>query len=166
MGEGVDRDDPAVLDTGDPIGEALEARVVGDDDDGAALLGGQGAQQVHDAERGLGVERGGGLVAEDDGRVAAEGAGDASSLVVLYRPNSKTSVEQSVAISDGRATWIPTSPGLASLDLLDHDKTSLAKRTVSIRFAETSYVGLAVMILAAVLLFGGAAISIRALLRS
>ncbi|MCA8972879.1 MAG: hypothetical protein KDC95_24050 [Planctomycetes bacterium] len=99
-------------------------------------------------------------------RVSLEGAGDASSLVVLYRPNSKTSVEQSVAISDGRATWIPTSPGLASLDLLDHDKTSLAKRTVSIRFAETSYVGLAVMILAAVLLFGGAAISIRALLRS
>ncbi|MCB9881067.1 MAG: hypothetical protein H6832_05400 [Planctomycetes bacterium] len=99
-------------------------------------------------------------------RVALEGAGDASRLIVLYRPNSKTSVEESIAIADGHATWIPSNPGLASLDIVDSTKASLAKRTVSIRFAETSYVGLAVMILAALLLFGGAAISIRALLRS
>ena len=40
--------------------------VVGDRDDGRALLDGQLAQQVHDDPGALGIEGGGGLVSQDD----------------------------------------------------------------------------------------------------
>jgi hypothetical protein len=75
----------AVLDADDPVGEPLEARIVGDDDDGAALAGGELAQELHHRQRGAGVERGGRLVADQDRRIAAERARDRDALLLAAR---------------------------------------------------------------------------------
>lgn len=89
----------------------------------------------------------------------------ATTLSVTYRPNSKTSEVQTVGNPiDGVFQWTPTDPGLAALSVLGPDGQSLATKNVSVRFAQTSIVGLVVMIFAALVLFGGATISIRALL--
>src|SRR5690606_32776014 len=72
----VDAVDASVLDADDAIGEAFEARIVSDDDDGAAVRAGELAQQLHHRQRRLRVERRGRLVTDDDRRLAAERAGD------------------------------------------------------------------------------------------
>ena len=58
---------------------------MGDDDDGAAVRAGELAQQLHHRQRGLGVERGGRLVADEDRRVAAERARDRDALLLAAR---------------------------------------------------------------------------------
>ena len=78
-------DDAAVFDADDAVGEALEARIVGDDDDGAAVVVASSRSSSITDERGLGVERGGRLVADDDRRVAAERARDRDALLLTAR---------------------------------------------------------------------------------
>lgn len=97
--------------------------------------------------------------------VKVDGAAvQAVKLRVQYRPNSKTSVDEEVEASAAGVSWTPLHAGLASISVVGPGDQVLATRTVSVRFAALSSVGLVVMIFAALLLFGGAAISIRALL--
>src|SRR3954464_3463582 len=72
----------AVLDADDTVGKLLEAWVVGDNDDGAAARARELAEQLHHRQRGLRIERGGRLVADEDRRVAAERAGDRDALLL------------------------------------------------------------------------------------
>jgi hypothetical protein len=80
-GRGV-ADDAAVLDLEDAVGEVEDAVVVGDDDDGAVRLDRDGAQQVHDAAAGAGVERRGRLVADDQPGIVDQRAGDGDALLL------------------------------------------------------------------------------------
>lgn len=91
----------------------------------------------------------------------------ASKLTVTYRPNSKTSVSMDVVGGgDGAFAWKPASPGLVAISaFVPGTESAVATKNFSVRFAETSVVGIVVMLFAALLLFGGAAFSIRALLR-
>lgn len=97
--------------------------------------------------------------------------GRLASLTVIYRPGSKVeSKPESVTVtSDGTATWIPRAPGLAKLiakiepagggEPIEHEEI------VSVRFETAISFGLFVMVAAGLILFGGAFLSIRALLR-
>ncbi len=86
---------------------------------------------------------------------------------VVYRPNSvlEDSETKLAPGVDGWFTWKPKFPGLARLRVTDSADKTLAEKVVSVRFRSTSYLGLAVMLFAALALFGGAFVSIRALLR-
>ena len=59
-------DDTAVVHVGDPVAELEDAVVVGDDDHGAVGPDGDLAEQFHDGQAGLVVERGGRLVADQE----------------------------------------------------------------------------------------------------
>lgn len=91
-----------------------------------------------------------------------------SKLKVTYRPGSKTS--KSVELTSQTAgvfAWTPTSPGLVTVAAhVEGQAKALVTKNFSVRFAEGSVLGIFVMLFAAILLFGGAAISIRALLRA
>ena len=72
--------DGAVLDEDDLVGVGHGDQVVGDDHRGAAVH--EAAQRLEDAAGRFGVEAGGGLVEEQDGRVADHGAGDGDALAL------------------------------------------------------------------------------------
>ena len=87
-------------------------------------------------------------------------------LSAVYRPESE--VPESEALTpdaEGRVSWKPKTAGLVQL-LATLDDKSTVKALVSVRFASTFSIGLVVMVLAALILFGGAFFSIRALLRA
>ena len=71
----LDLDDPAVVHVGDPVAEVEDAVVVGDDHDGAVGPDGRLAEQFHDGQAGLVVERRGRLVADQQARLVDQGAG-------------------------------------------------------------------------------------------
>ena len=74
-------DDASVAHDGDVVGHISDdGHVVGDEEDRHALVPGQGAQQVEDPRLDGDVERGGGLVGDEDRRVAGHGQGDAGAL--------------------------------------------------------------------------------------
>ena len=83
----------------------------------------------------------------------------ADELLVTYRPNSGIAVEETVPVSGTRATWTPSRAGVVSL--ATPDGTS---QNVSVRFDETPVSGLLILIVAGLVLFGGAAFAMRALL--
>ena len=68
-------DDPAVVHVGDPLAEVEDAVVVGDDDHGAVGLDGGLAEQLHHAQPGLVVERGGRLIADQEAGLVDQGPG-------------------------------------------------------------------------------------------
>jgi hypothetical protein len=92
------------------------------------------------------------------------------SLVVTYRPGSDVEISEGLEVVDGQATWTPTHAGLANLDAQIEPPAGgsalLHSQLVSVRFDTFLTAGLVVMIVAGVILFGGAFVSIRALLRS
>ena len=73
-------DDAAFVQDDDLVGVLDGAEAVGDGDGGAA--GHELLEGLLDAALGLGVERGGGLVEDEDGRVLEDGAGDADALAL------------------------------------------------------------------------------------
>ena len=75
-------EDQAVLDVDDAVGVGLQARVVGDADHRRAVLLGGALQQADDDLAVLAVERGGGLVGEQQLRVLGQGAGDGDALLL------------------------------------------------------------------------------------
>jgi len=110
------------------------------------------------------------LVAGEGRQVRAKpGAGRLVALAVTYRPGSEVEIAGTVAVTpDGTAIWTPARPGLAELDATiapPGGKPFHYKETVAVRFANRVSVGLFVMIAAGLILFGGAFLSIRALLR-
>ena len=82
----------------------------------------------------------------------------------IYRPGSTvTDTDELEPGSDGWIVWTPRSAGLVLLEAYN-EKETIAKRAVSITFDSTFSIGVVVMILAGLALFGGAFFSIRALL--
>jgi hypothetical protein len=81
-GRGSDRPDSAVLHGSDAVGEAVDTGVMRDDDDGAVGSKRRLLQDLEHGLAGLGVERGGGLVAHDESRRVDEGAGDRDALLL------------------------------------------------------------------------------------
>ncbi len=79
-------DDPAVLEDDDPVGALHRGEAVGNDERGAAL--GQPFDGLLHRALALGVERTGGLVEQEDGGVAQDGAGDGEAL--RWPPESMT----------------------------------------------------------------------------
>lgn len=74
-------DDASMAHDGDVVGHIRDnGHVVGDEEDRHALVPGQGAQQVEDPRLDGDVERGGGLIGDEDRRVAGHGQGDAGTL--------------------------------------------------------------------------------------
>src|SRR5215217_2214831 len=80
LGVGALLDDAAALDDQDPVGVDDGRQPVGDDQAGPALQG--GGQRLLDVDLGLGVEVGGGLVEDDDGRVGQQQPGDGQALLL------------------------------------------------------------------------------------
>jgi len=92
-----------------------------------------------------------------------------ATLTVIYRPNSATEkVDDSGPFpldAEGRVQWVPQSPGIATLAVLDREGKTVAQSDVAIRFAEVPLAGIVVMVLAGLLLFGGAGYSLVLALR-
>ncbi len=96
-------------------------------------------------------------------------------LRVTYRPGSAVSHVEKFDMLDGKLSWKPTAAGIVKLvfgTLIpgkgDEDGTFKPlgdKKVISVR-SESSILGFGIMFLAALILFGGAAYSIRSLLSS
>jgi hypothetical protein len=98
--------------------------------------------------------------------LSGEGAGDARALRVTYRPNSQTSHQETLPLVGGRLEWTPRDAGIVRLEVLGADQSQLHSRNVAVRFGAFPASGIAVMVIAATLLFGGAALSMFLLLRA
>jgi len=91
-------------------------------------------------------------------------------LRVVYRPGSR--VEKHVDLEredDGTFRFVPDEAGLVELRAIAQRAVAevvLASKVVSVKFASAVSLGLLVMLLAGVILFGGAFLSIRALFRA
>lgn len=80
-------------------------------------------------------------------------------VIVNYRPNSQ--VTKTIYLIGKKGTtfdWIPESAGVVALQAGDQSTT------VSVRFPGASKSGIAIMLLAAVILFGGATFAFRLLM--
>ena len=91
--------------------------------------------------------------------VAVTFAQPTDSLLVTYRPNSGIAFEEVVPASGATATWTPSRAGVVALAT-----PGGASQNVSVRFDRTPLSGLIILILAGIVLFGGAAYAMRALL--
>jgi len=102
--------------------------------------------------------------------VTVEGAGTGVdlSLWVVYSPNSETSAEEEIGLvpATGEVEWSPSRSGIATVSVRGDDGTVIASENVAIIFAETPTAGVIVMIIAGLLLFGGAGFSMRSVLSS
>ena len=109
-------------------------------------------------------------VVGQDRVVSVSGVERAEDLVlwVVYSPNSETSTEEEVGrfSPGGTVTWSPSRFGIATLSARDAGGQVVAAENAAILFAETPPAGVLVMLFAGVLLFGGAAYSLRSVLAS
>lgn len=82
---------------------------------------------------------------------------------VTYRPNSETLSTETLPPTDaaGRVDWTPRDAGIVTLAVED-----LASHNVAVRFGRFPGAGLGIMILAGLLLFGGAGVGFVTLLQS
>lgn len=96
--------------------------------------------------------------------------GELLSLTITYRPGSDVEVIDELELENGVAPWTPRYAGLANLSArvapAGGGEPAVHEELVSVRFATTLTAGLFVMLGAGLILFGGAFLSIRALLRS
>ncbi len=102
--------------------------------------------------------------------------GEDPSIVVraVYRPGSKVEKVEELGGGGGEVYWTPTAPGLVKLSVYRLTKgkdgktteTEIDKEFVSVKFGGGFPLGIVVMFLAGLILFGGAGWSIRALLRA
>ncbi|MDX1632865.1 MAG: hypothetical protein R3234_13425 [Thermoanaerobaculia bacterium] len=97
--------------------------------------------------------------------LTGEGVEEARVLRVTYRPNSQTHHEEEIPFSGRRVEWTPEDAGVVRLEILGSAGTEagtegsppvLATHRVSVRFGSFPPRGLAVMLMAAAFLFGGA----------
>ena len=72
---------PSVFDVNDPIGKWQEPRIMGHNQHGPSRLSGNFGKYFHDRAAIIAVQRGGGLVGEDHGRVPDDGARDGDTLL-------------------------------------------------------------------------------------
>jgi hypothetical protein len=80
-------------------------------------------------------------------------------VVALYRPNSAVSEKETIGLTDaqGRLAWTPSAPGVVRLAVWGdaEGKVIDGERLVSVRFASLPLLGIAIMIGAGCILFGG-----------
>lgn len=87
----------------------------------------------------------------------------ADTLLVTYRPGSRIPTTQAIPTGGaGSVRWVPTRPGLVHLSVPGGGPGHY----VSVRFRSRPTAGLAVLILAGSILFGGAGFAVRELLRT
>ncbi len=90
-------------------------------------------------------------------------------VTARYRPNSQTTFSETLAPTDsaGSVIWTPRDAGIVTLEARASaaDETPIATLDVAVRFERFPPAGLAIMIFAALLLFGGAAFGMTMLLR-
>lgn len=105
--------------------------------------------------------------------VSEDGVPAAGAVVeVLYRPNSATSHTETLPPADGagRVEWVPADAGIVTLTArrpgAAQDAPALATLNVAVRYGGFPARGLATMIVAGLLLFGGAALGFWFLLSS
>jgi len=131
----------------------------------AGVAGAQGPALVIDARA-----TDSGVLVEGEGTEIRATGGELLSLVVTYRPGSDVEVVDELEIGSGVAKWTPRYAGLANLSAriapAGGGEPVTSDELLSIRFATTLTAGLFVMLGAGLILFGGAFLSIRALLRS
>lgn len=93
------------------------------------------------------------------------GEGPLAEVVVeaLYRPNSETASSEELPPTDDHGTvrWVPRDAGIVTLSVVGRSDLS---RNVAVRFGTFPRNGVAIMIVAGLLLFGGAAFGFRMLL--
>ena len=87
-------------------------------------------------------------------------------LRARYRPNSETAhtADLGTTGADGTVAWTPDDAGVVLLEAGPED-APLAQTRVSVRFGAFPPLGLLVMVVAALLLFGGAAMGFVWLMR-
>jgi len=84
-----------------------------------------------------------------------------------YRPNSETDSTELLPPTDpaGRVAWVPGDAGIVTLTArAPGDEAPVATLNVAVRYGRFPLQGLGIMILAGVLLFGGAALGFVRLL--
>lgn len=88
-------------------------------------------------------------------------------LRARYRPNSETAHTADLGVTDaaGRVEWTPDDAGVVLLEAGD-PAAPVAQHRVSVRFGGFPPLGLLVMAVAALLLFGGAALGFAWLMRA
>lgn len=86
------------------------------------------------------------------GKEAVEGA----EVIVTYRPNSEVAETHRVGRTDGsgRVRWTPAAAGIATI-AAEAEEIEPISLTVSVRFRQPPWLGIAILILAAMILFGG-----------
>lgn len=93
-------------------------------------------------------------------------------VTAIYRPNSTTSVSEELTPVDASGTlmWTPTHTGPVTLEVrpagADPETPAVASHTVAVRYGGLPASGLLIMVVAGVLLFGGAAVSFILLLKN
>ncbi len=91
--------------------------------------------------------------------VTRDGSPVAGALVtVRYRPNSELAHVEPLPPTgaDGRVTWTPTDAGIVTLETPGDAGAGPATLSVAVRFGAFPGLGVLVMVIAAILLFGGA----------
>ena len=91
----------------------------------------------------------------------------AQRLLIRYRPNSSLSTMDTLysETPTDHFQWKARQAGIATLFTEDEDGQTLHSRNVSVRFKGTSPGGIVVMLLAGIVLFGGAIFSFRLLFK-
>lgn len=105
-------------------------------------------------------------------RVASDGAPAAGYRVVaVYRPNSQTGTEETLVAVDasGSVLWTPRHAGPVTLQVFPPGATAgeppAATHTLAVRYGHFPPSGMLIMVLAGLLLFGGAGLALALLLR-
>lgn len=104
--------------------------------------------------------------------VTGDGGAPAAGAVVeaLYRPNSQTSHSETLPPTDasGQVRWVPDDAGIVTLTAhpagAGADTPALASLNVAVRYGRFPGRGVVIMVIAGVLLFGGAAVGFWLLL--
>lgn len=75
---------------------------------------------------------------------------------VTYRPNSEVETILNVGVTDdaGQIYWVPPFAGIATLETAGEDLSPVSL-TLSVRFKDPSPFGIAILIIAGMILFGG-----------
>lgn len=102
-------------------------------------------------------------VADADGRPVAGAA-----VTATYRPNSRTAESRELTPTDasGKTEWTPEDAGIVTLAAISSAGMPLASVNVAVRFGGMPGSGLAVIVLAGGMLFGGAILGFVLLMRA
>jgi hypothetical protein len=99
--------------------------------------------------------------------------GEAVALQVTYQPDAPIAEVQRLELSTGQpgqvreqVEWTPSKPGIAKIEAVAADGSVVAGFERSVKFDGTPDAGVGIFVMAAVVLFGGSALSLRLLLRN